>query len=78
MLDIVLLGLNHKTAPVELRECLAFSKEETFVALKSFQESSVVNEAVLISTCNRVEVIIVTGDKTNAVAAVKVLSLIHI
>lgn len=72
MLDIVLLGLNHKTAPVELRECLAFSKEETFVALKSFQESSVVNEAVLISTCNRVEVIIVTGDKTNAVAAVKV------
>jgi glutamyl-tRNA reductase len=71
MLDIVLLGLNHKTAPVELRECLAFSKEETFAALKSFQESAVVGEAVIISTCNRVEVLIATEDKTNAVSTVK-------
>ncbi|OEU68326.1 MAG: glutamyl-tRNA reductase [Desulfobacterales bacterium PC51MH44] len=72
MLDIVLLGLNHKTAPVELRECLAFSKDETTAALKAFQESSAISEAILISTCNRVEILMATEDKSNAVNAVKI------
>ena len=72
MLDIVLLGLNHETAPVELRECLAFSKDETTAALKTFQESSAISEAILISTCNRVEILMSTEDKSNAVNAVKI------
>jgi glutamyl-tRNA reductase len=72
MLDIVLLGLNHKTAPVELRECLAFSKDETSAVLKAFQELPVISEAVLISTCNRVEILMATEDKSNAVKAVKI------
>lgn len=71
MLEIVLLGLNHKTAPVELRECLAFSKEETSTALKSFQESSVISEIILISTCNRVEILLATDDKPKAIDTVK-------
>ncbi len=71
MIEIVLLGLNHKTAPVELRECLAFSKEETDTALKTFQESPVISEVVLISTCNRVEILLATDDKPNAVDTVK-------
>ena len=71
MLEIVLLGLNHKTAPVELRECLAFSEEETDTALKSFQESSVIKEIVLISTCNRVEILLTTDDKPKAIDTVK-------
>ena len=73
MLDIVLLGLNHKTAPVELRECLAFSKDETYAALKALQESPAISEAILISTCNRVELLMATGDKSNAMDAVKLL-----
>ena len=73
MLDIVLLGLNHKTAPVELRECLAFSKDETYAALKAFKESPAISEAILISTCNRVELLMATGDKSNAMDAVKLL-----
>ncbi len=73
MLDIVLLGLNHKTAPVELRENLAFSKDETSAALKAFQESPAISEAILISTCNRVEILIATEDKSNAMDAVKLL-----
>ena len=72
MLEIVLLGLNHKTAPVELRECLAFSKEEISAALKAFQESPAINEVVLISTCNRVEILLATDDKSNAMDAVKI------
>jgi len=71
MLDIILLGLNHKTAPVELRECLAISTDETSIALKAFQELPSVREAMLFSTCNRVEVLMVVQDKTTAVDAVK-------
>ena len=71
MLEIVLLGMNHKTAPVELRECLAFSREETHTALKTFQESSVISEIVLISTCNRVEILLTTDDKPKAIDTVK-------
>ena len=72
MLDIVLLGLNHKTAPVALRECLAISKDETSLALKAFQELPSVSEVMLFSTCNRVEVLMVVRDKMNSVDAVKI------
>jgi glutamyl-tRNA reductase len=70
-LEIVLLGLNHKTAPVALRECLAFSPDETSAILRAFLESPVINEAVLVSTCNRVEVLMAAEDKTNAVRTAK-------
>jgi len=71
MLDIVLLGLNHKTAPIEIRECIAFSKEEAAVALKKFQEIHSVKETFLLSTCNRVELLITTDNKPEAVNIVK-------
>ncbi len=71
MPDIILLGLNHKTAPIELRECLALSKEETEASLKTFQKSQAISEVMLISTCNRVEILMAVHDKSNAVDAVK-------
>ncbi len=71
MLELILLGLNHKTAPVELRECLAFSKDETAAALKSFQESPDIHEVMLISTCNRVEILMATDNSSNAVDIAK-------
>ena len=71
MLEIVLLGLNHKTASVALRECLAFSPDETSAVLRAFQESPVIHEAVLVSTCNRVEILMAAEDKANAVRVAK-------
>ena len=71
MLDIVLLGLNHKTAPVELRELLAFSKDETVAVLEGLQKCPDINEVMLISTCNRVEVLLTTSNTINAVNSVK-------
>ncbi len=70
-LDIVLLGLNHKTAAVELRECLGFSTEEADLALQNFQRSPVIREVFLLSTCNRVEILFTTPNATAAVAAAK-------
>jgi glutamyl-tRNA reductase len=54
-MKIVVLGLNHKTAPVEIREKLAFDAAETSRALGALKERFPQAEYVLISTCNRVE-----------------------
>ena len=67
MADIVLLGLNHKTAPVELRECIAFSEEQSREALTSLRENPVIEESMLFSTCNRVEVLLSTRSASKAV-----------
>lgn len=54
-MKIVVLGLNHKTAPVEIREKLAFDAAETSRALCELKSRFARAEFVLISTCNRVE-----------------------
>jgi glutamyl-tRNA reductase len=54
-MKIVVLGLNHKTAPVEIREKLAFSAAETNEALSALKKLFPKAEYVLLSTCNRVE-----------------------
>ncbi|MCJ7830219.1 MAG: glutamyl-tRNA reductase [Desulfobacterales bacterium] len=71
MLEIVLLGLNHKTAPIEIRECLAFAGDETTAALETLQAMPMIREVALVSTCNRVEVLLATSDPQAAVASVK-------
>ena len=54
-MKIVVLGLNHKTAPVEIREKLAFDAAETSRALCELKRRFARAEFVLLSTCNRVE-----------------------
>ena len=71
MLDIVLIGLNHKTAPVEVRECLAFSKDETAAAIETFKDYPAINEAILFSTCNRIEILMTAENKSHAVVDAK-------
>ena len=71
MPDIVLIGLNHKTASVELRECIAFSGEESATALQTLIRQAYIEEVILFSTCNRVEVLFVTPHTTEAIAETK-------
>jgi glutamyl-tRNA reductase len=54
-MKIVVLGLNHKTAPLEIREKLAFDSAETSMALGELKKRFGQAEFVLLSTCNRVE-----------------------
>src|SRR3954470_23394918 len=54
---IVLVGLNHKTAPVEVRERLAFTDEACAESLRVLVDGEVVREGLIVSTCNRVEVL---------------------
>ena len=49
------LGLNHKTAPVALREKVAFSDDRLAAALRTLKQEAGVTEAVILSTCNRTE-----------------------
>ncbi len=55
-MEILVVGMNHNTAPVELRESLAFSEDELPHALASLLEYDEVREGCILSTCNRVEV----------------------
>jgi len=59
-LEIVLIGVNHRTAPVELREKLGFTGTETENALLTLRKLSCIHEVFMISTCNRVEVLVTT------------------
>jgi glutamyl-tRNA reductase len=66
MPHIILIGVNHKTAPVELREKLSFSTEETLAALQDLKQHPDITEALVFSTCNRTEMVYVC-EKNNAV-----------
>jgi glutamyl-tRNA reductase len=51
-----ILGINHKTAPVALREKVAFAEDRLVAALTTLREQIGVAEALILSTCNRTEV----------------------
>lgn len=56
-MSIILLGMNHRTAPVEMRERLAFDPDSVSEALEHLVDHEVVEEGLIISTCNRVEMV---------------------
>jgi glutamyl-tRNA reductase len=69
-LELWVFGLNHRTAPVELREKLAFPEENVADVLQRALAAAPVDEAVLLSTCNRVELIAVSGRDVDIVEPV--------
>lgn len=66
MSELLALGISHKTAPVALRERLAFTESQAVEFAKQAATGSHVHEAVVISTCNRTEVYLVVGDPVQA------------
>src|SRR5689334_15147970 len=62
-MPILVLGLNHRTAPVVLRERFAFAEARIPEALQRMKQSGLAEEGVILSTCNRVELYVSTrGD----------------
>jgi glutamyl-tRNA reductase len=53
---LVVLGLSHHTCPVTVRERFAFAEAKIPAALELLRQSGIVQEAVIVSTCNRVEI----------------------
>lgn len=65
-MPIFCLGVNHKTAPVEIRERLAFAEKAIPKHLGEIREIDQVDEAVVLSTCNRVEIYGAAEDPSEA------------
>jgi glutamyl-tRNA reductase len=61
MSELLALGISHKTAPVALRERLAFTEQEASEFAIQATATEEVREAVVISTCNRTEIYLVVG-----------------
>lgn len=61
-MQLAVLGLNHNSAPVEVREVLAVEGDELAQIYTEVMENDRIYEAMIISTCNRVEYYIVTDD----------------
>lgn len=55
-MTILALGINHRTASVNVREKVAFQPEQLEAALQSLVQQGAVNESVIVSTCNRTEI----------------------
>jgi glutamyl-tRNA reductase len=65
-MKLLLAGLNHKTAPVEVRERLAFEEKSIPEALDNLKKRPGMLEGMILSTCNRVEVAVTTDDGADA------------
>ncbi|MCG7813456.1 glutamyl-tRNA reductase, partial [Alteromonas sp. MCA-1] len=63
-MTLLALGINHKTAPVALREKVAFTPDSLVEALASLKKLEGVDESVIVSTCNRTELYVNTQDDT--------------
>ena len=59
-MSIVVIGLSHRSAPVELRERFAFAEDRIPGALAGLRAAGLAEEAVILSTCNRVELYVAT------------------
>ena len=69
MSELLLLGISHKTAPVALRERLALTQAQVPEFLRDLVGSPAIREAVVISTCNRTELLLVVGNPVEAETA---------
>ena len=71
-MPIVVIGLSHHSSPVTVRERFAFNEERVPAALQALRESGAAMEAVILSTCNRVEIYAFTSlDSSKAFAALR-------
>src|SRR5260370_5712799 len=55
-MEIVIVGLNHRTAPVEVREKVSFTTEQARRAAEELRARGILEETLVLSTCNRSEV----------------------
>lgn len=60
-MSVVVIGLSHRTSPVELRERFAFAEARIPEALRQLRSNGLAEEAVILSTCNRVELYTATN-----------------
>lgn len=68
-MDIVVVGISHHTAPIDVREKLAFPRKNLSDALTVLKKVTSLMEAVIVSTCNRVEIYVASEETVTATSA---------
>jgi glutamyl-tRNA reductase len=68
-MEIVLVGLNHRTAPLEVRERVSFTEEQARRATEELRARGILEETLVLSTCNRSEVYGVPPESSHECAA---------
>src|SRR5712692_9182149 len=78
-MEIVLVGLNHRSAPVEVRERVSFTNDQARQAAEELRARGILHETLVLSTCNRSEVYGVPPETTreSAAALANYLSSFH-
>ena len=69
--EIVIVGLNHRSASIEVRESVAFENAYVKDALVQLRAYPSIQEGVILSTCNRVEIVAAASDSQSACADIK-------
>ena len=75
-MTILLVGANHSTADVSVRERMAFTEEQSVTTLRSWVNSGELDEAMILSTCNRVEVLAVTSADDSQIERQRLIKLL--
>lgn len=70
-MELLVVGLNHKTAPIEIRESLAFKEDELEEAFQKVHSLPSLKENMILSTCNRVEIYAVARELEVALPILK-------
>ena len=70
-MNLTLLGINHRTAPVEVREKMNIPAEQLTEAVADLVHREGISEAMILSTCNRVEVTTSAEDEVDAEAVIR-------
>ncbi|MGB9735659.1 MAG: glutamyl-tRNA reductase [bacterium] len=70
-MKLLVIGLNHKTASIELREKLSFTDEQIPIILKELSSFHEISESIVLSTCNRIEFYTACEDHEKAIDIIK-------
>jgi len=70
-MDLIVIGINHKTAPVEIREKFSFSPSAVVDINRQLKKSLSLSENLVLSTCNRVEIYALARRDNDCVSGIK-------
>ncbi|WP_207707351.1 glutamyl-tRNA reductase [Crassaminicella thermophila] len=70
-MEIVVIGINHKNSPLEIREKVSFSKSNLEKAYALLKRNAYIDEVVILSTCNRSEITAVVTDVDKGISSLK-------
>jgi glutamyl-tRNA reductase len=71
MLRVVVVGISHNTAPVEIRERFTFSEDETGIAVAELSSMEGIEECMVLSTCNRTEIYTASENAESCIDSIK-------